>query len=137
MNQRASGLPARIRQAIEAPVGEAEKLLNDLQDADSETRLSILISGWGRALAGALEELAIVVDELRQTSQPATTESSPRPPREAADDVSESTASEEQASQADLEEARDERLDDEVRRSREQTAELRRQTEEARRDLED
>src|SRR6266508_1956648 len=34
----------RVRQAIAGPVAEAEKLLADLQDADADTRLSIL---WG------------------------------------------------------------------------------------------
>jgi hypothetical protein len=135
MNEQARPLRARIRQAIEAPVGEAEKLLNELKDADGETRLSILISGWGRGLAGALEELAIAVDELQQLGPRETIESNP--PVEAEDAVSEPTATPERAGQADLEEAGDERLHDEAKRSREQTAELRKQTEQARRELED
>jgi hypothetical protein len=134
MNGQASGLRERIRQAIEAPVGEAEKLLNELKDADGETKLSILISGWSRGLAAALEELAIAVDELRQPGPRATAETSPPPKAEGGD--SEQAATEEQAAHADLEEAGDERLLDEARRSREETAELRKQTEQARRELE-
>jgi hypothetical protein len=133
MKREASGLRERIRLAIEAPVGEAEKLLHDLKDADGETRLSILISGWSRGLAAALEELAIAVDELRQPDARATTETLPP---EAEEGVSEQAATEEQAAHAELEEAGDERLLDEARRSREQTAELQKQTEQARRELE-
>jgi hypothetical protein len=70
-------LRERIRLAIEAPVGEAEKLLSELKDADSETRLSILISGWSRGLASALEELAIAVDELQQSGPRVEAETSP------------------------------------------------------------
>jgi hypothetical protein len=107
--------------------------LHDLKDADGETRLSILISGWSRGLAAALEELAIAVDELRQPDARATTETLPP---EAEEGVSEQAATEEQAAHAELEEAGDERLLDEARRSREQTAELQKQTEQARRELE-
>jgi hypothetical protein len=135
MNRRATGLRERIRQAIEAPVGEAEKLLNELKDADSETRLSILISGWSRGLAAALEELAITVDELRQPGPRATAETSS--PGVAEEAVSEQAATEEETAHADLAEAGDERLLDEARRSREQTAELQKETEQARRELEE
>jgi multidrug resistance efflux pump len=134
MDREASGLRERIRLAIEAPVAEAEKLLNELTDADSETRLSILISGWSRGLASALEELAVAVDELQQPRSHAKPETGPATPVEKA--VSDPTATEEQASRADLEERDEERLTDEARRSREQTAELQKQTEQARRDLE-
>jgi hypothetical protein len=129
---RASGLRERIRQAIEAPVGEAEKLLSELQDADAETRLSILISGWGRGLAGALEELAIAVDELRREADREPAEPSP-PPAVEEPAASEQTATEEQAADTDLD---DEHLRDEARRSREDTAELQKETEQARRELE-
>ena len=134
MSGQESGLRERIRKAIEAPVGEAEKLLNELQDADGETKLSILISGWSRGLAAALEELAIAVDELRRPGPQATTETSPPP--EVDEGVSEPAATEERAAHADLEEVGDDRLLDEARRSREQTAELREQAERARRELE-
>jgi hypothetical protein len=134
MNRQASWLRERIRQAIEAPVGEAEKLLNELKDADGETRLSILISGWSRGLAAALEELAIAVDELRQPDERATPETSP--PSEDEEGVSEQASTEEQAAHADLQDAGDQRLLDEARRSREQTAELQKQMEQARRELE-
>ena len=134
MSGQESGLRERIRKAIEAPVGEAEKLLSELRDADSETKLSILISGWSRGLAAALEELAIAVDELRQPGRRVTTETSPPP--DAEEGVSEQAPTEERAEHADLKEAGDDRLLDEARRSREQTAELREQAERARRELE-
>jgi len=135
MNRPTSGLRERIRLAIEAPVKEAEKLLNELKDADSETRLSILISGWSRGLASALEELAIAVDELQQPGPRATAETSPPPVAEEA--VSERAATEDRAAHADLEETGEERLLDEARRSREETAELQKKTEQARRELEE
>jgi hypothetical protein len=54
-NPRAMGLRERVQQAIAGPVGESERLLNDLPSADAETKLSILVSGWGRGLSAALE----------------------------------------------------------------------------------
>ena len=126
-----SGLRERIRQAIEAPVGEAEKLLSELKDADGETRLSILISGWSRGLAGALEELAIAVDELRRQVEREPAEPSPPPAAEGGS--TKPAAAEEQAAPTEVD---DEHLDDEARRSREQTAELQEETEQARRELE-
>jgi hypothetical protein len=63
MTNEPDGLRERIREAIAQPVAEAEKLLSELTDVDRETKLSILISGWGRGLAAALEELAIAIDE--------------------------------------------------------------------------
>jgi len=59
------GLRERVQQAIAGPVGESERLLNDLPTADAETKLSILVSGWGRGLSAALEELAIAIDDLQ------------------------------------------------------------------------
>jgi hypothetical protein len=135
MSAQESGLRQRVRQAIEAPVAEAEKLLAELKDADSETRLTILVSGWSRGLASALEELAIAVDELHQPREPTT----PELPQPTADNeaVPEQPATEEQTASAELEEVKDDRLLDEARRSREQTAELQEQAEQARRELED
>jgi len=66
--------------------------------------------------------LAIAVDELRQPGPRATAETSPLPETE--ERVSERASKEQRAAHADLEEAGEERLLDEARRSREQTAEL-------------
>jgi hypothetical protein len=134
VSRQASRLRERIQLAIEAPVTEAEKLLNELKDADSETRLSILISGWSRGLASALEELAIAVDELQQRGLGEEAETGP--PIAAEEAVVKQAATEEQATHADREEAGDERFIDEARRSREQTAELQKQAEQARHELE-
>ena len=79
------GLRERIRRAVQEPVNEAEKLLDELQDADGETKLSILISGWGRGLAAGLEELAIAIDE--QPQQPATVASDSSRPEPTTDEV--------------------------------------------------
>jgi hypothetical protein len=65
----------RVRRAIEQPVAEAVRLLDQAQGADSETRLMMLINGWGRGLAAGLEELALEVESSRHTSQSGSTPS--------------------------------------------------------------
>ena len=56
----------RVKRAIEAPVADAAKLLEESRAADTETRLAMLIDGWGRGLAAGLEELAIAMTDLRR-----------------------------------------------------------------------
>ena len=128
------GQRERVRQAIEAPVSEANKLLEDLQNADSETRMSILISGWGRGLAAGLEELAIAFDELQQ--QNADTMSVPTGATRPQSAAAQQAASEDRSPQVELEGASEAQLADEAKRSREETAELRKASEEARRGFE-
>ena len=128
------GQRERVREAIETPVSEANKLLEDLQNADSETRMSILISGWGRGLAAGLEELAIAMDELQKQNADTTsvpTGATPPPSTEA-----QQVAREDRSAQVELEGAREAQLAEEAKRSREETAELRKETEEARRKFE-
>jgi hypothetical protein len=127
------GQRERVQQAIEAPVNEADKLLGELESADTETRLSILISGWGRGLAAGLEELALAVDDLHQqpSAAPMPTPTTPTPNL-----ASRPTPTEDRSGQSDLGGAGEEQLADEARRSREATAEMRKETEEARRELE-
>lgn len=121
------------RQAIEAPVSEADKLLAELESADTETRLSILISGWGRGLAAGLEELALAVDDLHQhpSAAPISTPT-PSTPSQA----SRPSPTEDRSAQSHLGDASEEQLVDEARQSLEATAEMRKETEEARRELE-
>jgi len=124
----------RVRQAVEAPVGEADKLLAELENADAETRLSILISGWGRGLAAGLEELALAVDELQRqelSTVPPLTSPAPAPTR-----PSRPSSTENRSAQADLADASEGQLADEARRSRGATADMRQETEEAKRELE-
>ena len=128
------GQRERVPQAIEAPVSEANKLLEDLKNADSETRTSILISGWGRGLAAGLEELAIAVDELQRQNADTTSVPTAATPTPGAD--AQQAASEGQSAEVDLEGASDAQLADEAKRLREETAELREETEEARREFE-
>jgi hypothetical protein len=121
-----------VRDAIQASVDGAEQELRQLQDADAETRLAVLIDGWARGVAAALEELAVAVDELerrRQTTsapEPAEAPALDGPPGEP-DDTPE---------EVDLRGATEAGLVDEARRSRTATAELREEGEEARRRLE-
>ena len=56
----------RVRAAIQGPVDHADKLLEGLQGSDMETRLRVVIDGWGRGIAAALEELAGALEELRE-----------------------------------------------------------------------
>jgi hypothetical protein len=58
----------RVKKAIEAPVEAAGKLLDESPRGDVETRLAMLIDGWGRGLAAGLEELAIALADLRGES---------------------------------------------------------------------
>jgi hypothetical protein len=128
-NPRAMGLRERVQQAIAGPVGESERLLNDLPTADAETKLSILVSGWGRGLSAALEELAIAIDDLqgqRTTETPAAT-----PPSRQAEETSS-----EPAERTDLTNADEAQLIDEARKSREETADAREEAKQARRPLE-
>jgi len=123
------GLRERVQQAIAGPVGESERLLNDLPTADAETKLSILVSGWGRGLSAALEELAIAIHDLqgqRTTKTPAAT-----PPSRQAEETSSGPAE-----RTDLTDADEAQLIDEARKSREETADAREKAKQARRRLE-
>jgi hypothetical protein len=137
MTNEPDGLRERIREAIAQPVAEAEKLLSELTDVDRETKLSILISGWGRGLAAALEELAIAIDELRPSDTSREPEPAPAAPLEAAhaQQVMPDEPAHESA-RADTADHGDERLLDEAKKSREATAELRREAEQVGREVE-
>jgi hypothetical protein len=113
----------RIRRAIQEPVSEAEKLLGELQDADGETKLSILISGWGRGLAAGLEELAIAIEE--QPQKPATVASDSSRPEPAPNEVQTREPQERKDASADHTAADEEQLLEEAKRSREKTTEVR------------
>jgi len=80
----------RVKKAIEAPVAEAAKLLEESRGADAETRLAMRIDGWGRGLAAGLEELAVSLAELRRSAAPEAPRaptSAPRPSPSREDDV--------------------------------------------------
>jgi len=114
-------------------VSQSEKLLADLDDADVDTKLSLLVTGWFRGLSAALEELAIAVDDLQKRLPAAAA----APGHEAPQPGPAPTLPHEEArpAQTGREDADEERLLDEARRSRDETAELRKQTEEAREEL--
>ena len=121
------GQRERIRRAIQEPVNEAEKLLDELQDADGETKLSILISGWGRGLAAGLEELAIAIDE--QPKQPAAAASDSSRPEPKSDEAQTREPEEREDASADHTPADEEQLLEEAKQSREKTAEVRKMRE--------
>ena len=118
------GLRERIRRAIQESVDEAEKLLDELRDADGETKLSILVSGWGRGLAAGLEELAITIDEQPQP-HPATAASDSSRPEPTPDEVQTREPEEREDASADHTPADEEQLLEEAKQSREKTAEIR------------
>jgi hypothetical protein len=125
------GARERVRDAIEGPVDAAAEELRDLRDADAEERLTVLIDGWARGLAAALEELAIAIDELERRL-PGSTVGEERP----APVLDEPTIeTDDRVEHVDLAGASDERLVDEARRSREATAQLQEEGEAARREL--
>jgi hypothetical protein len=127
------GARERVRDAIQASVDAAEQELRELQDADTETRLTVLIDGWARGLAAALEELAIAVDELERREAATTA----RAEEDAAPSVdAPSREPDERPEDLDLAGADEDRLAEEARRSRAATAELQEEGEEARRELE-
>jgi len=72
-------LRERVQRAIASPVDDAERLLAQTPHAGDHERLTILIEGWFRGLAGALEELAIEVDELRRERFERDEPASPEP----------------------------------------------------------
>ena len=126
------GARERVRDAIQASVDDAQRDLRDLREADSETRLTVLIDGWARGLAAALEELAIAVDELERRRLEA---GAPEPDEVPA--VHEPASGPEDRTEGpDLAGADEDRLAEEARRSRAATAALQEETEEARRELE-
>jgi hypothetical protein len=109
----------RVQKAIEAPVTEAAKLLNESTGADVETRLAMRIDGWGRGLAAGLEELAVSLAELRRAA-------APDEPREPPSTPSPSPSDEGGAeTEVDHEERSEDELRAEAARSREATTALR------------
>jgi hypothetical protein len=126
------GVRERVQEAIQAPVEAAAEELRELQDADVETRLTLLIDGWARGLAAALEELAVAIDDLERRRPAPSAGEQPAVPavEEPARDVGD------RPEELDLEGAGEDRLIDEARRSRAATAELRKEGDEARRRLE-
>jgi len=126
------GVRERVQEAIQAPVEAAAQELRELQDADVETRLTLLIDGWARGLAAALEELAIAIDDLEHRRPVPSAGEQPAVPavEEPAHDVGD------RPEELDLEGAGEDRLIDEARRSRAATAQLRAEGDEARRRLE-
>jgi hypothetical protein len=126
------GVRERVQEAIQAPVEAAAQELRELQDADVETRLTLLIDGWARGLAAALEELAVAIDDLERRRPVPSAAEQPAVPavEEPARDVGD------RPEELDLEGAGEDRLIDEARRSRAATAELRKEGDEARRRLE-
>ena len=121
------GLRERVQQAITEPVSESERLLDQLESSDLEAKLSILISGWGRGLAVAL-------DDLRNQRSSAT----PAPPleRQVGEEQSADSAPTSGATQTDSQVLDEQQLIERAKKSSEETAALGAETEEVRRDLE-
>jgi hypothetical protein len=124
-------LRARVRGAIADPVAEAEKLLAELDHAPIETTMPILLSGWGRGLAAGLEELARAIDQFGQPAAPAKAAPPHQPSRS---DEPPRPASQEQ--RRELSGVGERELEEEARRSREETAEAARHVDLARREME-
>jgi hypothetical protein len=124
----------RVRRAIAGPVAEADKLLAELQDADADTRVSILVTGWFRGLAAALEELSIAVDDLLTQLAAETPVAAPLP--EESEETPSPSTPQQSSERVDLPESDEKQLSETVRKSREETAKLRQEAKRARRRLE-
>lgn len=75
------GVRERVQRAIESPVAEAERLLAEARNAKRSERLTILMTGWFRGIAGALDELAIELDAVRAEQTQARRPPPPPEPR--------------------------------------------------------
>lgn len=116
----------RVRKAIEGPVAEATKLLREAGRADTETRLMMLLDGWGRGLAAGLEELALAMEDLRRARAPEPIRhGTPPESRGEGDEVSESLRAAAEPNAEDDDDDDEERLRKRAADSRAATAELR------------
>lgn len=128
------GARERIRAAIDAPTAEAAKLLNELQDgADDGEKLTILINGWCRGLAAALEELAASIDMIERRHDEGEAHSSPQALEDhdrgdAAPAVDSSAADNEQMPTATDADVTEDELAQRAAASRAKTATLRNET---------
>jgi hypothetical protein len=118
----------RVRAAIQGPVDHADKLLEGLQGSDIETRLRVVIDGWGRGLAAGLEELAIALEDLREHRGETVPEVTVPEPHASSPDL-------EQGETPDLSEAGEDRLRREAEDARERIAAQRQEAEDAGREL--
>jgi hypothetical protein len=85
-NDSAVGVRERVQRAIESPVAEAERVLAEAPHAKPHERLSILMNGWFRGIAGALDELAIELESLRTAGPPPAPEPAQRTQRQSDDE---------------------------------------------------
>ena len=60
------GVRERVQRAIEGPVTDAAKLVDEAVHADDHTKLSLQLNGWFRGISAALEELAVELEVLRE-----------------------------------------------------------------------
>jgi hypothetical protein len=70
--------------AIDAGVDDAQKVLREAASAGDDERLSILLNGWFRGIAAALEELAVELDTMRAAALESRKTIEPGEPRDAA-----------------------------------------------------
>jgi hypothetical protein len=81
------GVRERVQRAIEGPVADAAKLVDEAAHADDHTKLSFQLNGWFRGISAGLEELAVELEVLRdeltrRPDPPLQPSSRPEPPGE-------------------------------------------------------
>jgi hypothetical protein len=121
----------RVHRAVKDAIDDAERLLDESPDTDLESRLMILINGWGRGLAAGLEELAIAVADLRRLDS--TTAETEAPTSRAAPSFAappEPTEQKETTEETDLGDLDESELRDRAAESRKATAALREESKE-------
>jgi hypothetical protein len=121
-NDAGVGVRERVQRAIESPVAEAERVLAETPHAKPHERLSVLMTGWFRGIAGALDELAIELELLRTGAEPPQLTQHRAPPRRDDEPPAEETGG---GRGADEGEATEAELAERARASREATAAVR------------
>jgi hypothetical protein len=124
------GTRERVRAAIDAPTAEAARLIGESPSAGDAQRLTVLIDGWCRGLAAAIEELAVSIDALdrgRYTAAGEPTRVSAEQPEAAA--PGQPVRVEERTEPADEPAASESELAERVKAARAETAALRAESE--------
>jgi hypothetical protein len=117
------GVRERVERAIEGPVTDAAKLVDEAVHADDHTKLSLQLNGWFRGLAAGLQELAVELDVLREEA--ARRPDPPLEPSSRPEPASEDEPEEHDAADADTEALDEAGLAERARAARAETNELR------------
>jgi hypothetical protein len=123
------GLRERVSMAISSPVAEARKILDETPHADEHVRLSVLLDGWFRGIAGALDELAVEMDAQREERRRPDAPGPPAPAPAGAPAPESAPKPEARGGEESQEPLDEAQLADRARASRDETAAVRAEAE--------